>query len=77
VLQPKGLIGHEWEADRRLYRGSAPGVVNVDGRLLWASLGLGEGYTRVVSLHLFALLSSSTTPNLGSVPRGSPGSRCF
>jgi hypothetical protein len=28
ALQPEGLIGHEWEVDRCLCRGSALGVVN-------------------------------------------------
>jgi hypothetical protein len=43
-------LQHEWEADRRLYRGSMPGIVNVTGHLWWVDLELGEGSTRVVSL---------------------------
>jgi hypothetical protein len=31
VLQPEGLVTHEWEADRHLYRGSMPDIVNEAG----------------------------------------------
>jgi hypothetical protein len=47
ALQPEGLVGHEWETDRHLYRVSTLGVVNADSHLRWASLGPGEGSTRV------------------------------
>lgn len=50
ALQPEGLIGHQWEADWRLYRGSAPGVANAFGYLRWVSHELGEASTQVVSL---------------------------
>jgi hypothetical protein len=33
ALHPMELVGHEWEADRRLRRGSALGEVNADGHL--------------------------------------------
>jgi hypothetical protein len=33
ALQTEGLIGHEWEADLRLCRGSVRGVVNAAGHL--------------------------------------------
>ena len=33
ALQLEGLVGHEWEVDRCLYRGLARGVVNVVGHL--------------------------------------------
>jgi hypothetical protein len=50
ALQPKGLVGHEWEVDRRLYRGLVPDVVNAASHLWRVGLGPGEGSTRVVSL---------------------------
>jgi hypothetical protein len=64
VLQPKGLVGHVWEADRRLNRGSTPGIVNAVGHSWQVGLELGEGSTRVVSLRFSLPLSSSTTPDL-------------
>jgi hypothetical protein len=33
ALRPEGFVGHEWEADRRLHRGSLPSIVNVSGHL--------------------------------------------
>ena len=77
VLQPKGLVSHERKADRCLYRGSAPDIVNVVGHLRWASLKLGEGSTRLVSLQLICPLSSSTMPDPDLVPRGSSEAERF
>jgi hypothetical protein len=66
ALWYEGLIGYEWEVDRRLRCGSMPGTVNVAGHLWWVSLGPGEGSTRVVSLRLTCL------PCL-ALPRPTPG----
>jgi hypothetical protein len=75
---PRGFVGHEWEVDWRLYRSSAPGIVNVVGHLWQVSLGPSEGSTRVVSLR-FARPPCLAPPRLtpGSVPRGSFGGEYF
>jgi hypothetical protein len=63
TLQPKGLVGHEWEVDRCLYHGSTPSIVNAASHLQWVSIGPGEGSTRVVSLQFACHLSSSAMPD--------------
>jgi hypothetical protein len=45
VLQTEELVGHEWEADRRLCLGSVLGIVSV--AVTYG--GSGEGSTQVVS----------------------------
>jgi hypothetical protein len=45
-----GLVGREWEMDRRLYRGSVRDIVNAVDYLWWVGLGPADGSTRVVSL---------------------------
>jgi hypothetical protein len=74
ATQSEGLLGHEWEVDRRLCHGSAPGVVNATGHLWQVGLGPGEGSTRVVSLWFTrppCLVPQR--PTLGSVSWVRPG----
>jgi hypothetical protein len=77
VLQPEGLIGHEWKADRRLCRGSVPSVVNASGHLCRVSLGPREGSTRVISLRFARPLSGSAMPDPRLDGVGFVWGRCF
>lgn len=39
ALRPARFVGHEWEMDRRLHRGSLPDVINATDHLCGSVLG--------------------------------------
>jgi hypothetical protein len=76
VLQPKGLVGHEYVAGRGahrsrvgggpvLYCGSVLGIICAVRHLWWVSLGPSEESTRVAFSVRPTPLSSSATTTLG------------
>jgi hypothetical protein len=77
VLHHDELIGHEWEADRRLNRGSTLGIVNAAGHSWRVGLEPGEGSTQVVSLRFALPLSGSTTRDLELSVAGFVRGWCF
>jgi hypothetical protein len=77
ALQPNGLIGHEWEADRRLCRGLVLGIVNATDHLWWVGLRSDEGSTRVIPLWFAHPYLVPPRPTSGSMSRGSSGGGCF